>query len=64
MSIRTEKAEDKYKSLNTNVSKSVATLLKCMIMFTFLGMGYRDTSPITLYFVVLGISILKIRLII
>ena len=40
-------------------------LLKYRIMFkdifTFLGFDYRDVSLITWYFVVPGISILKIR---
>ena len=30
-------------------------------ILTFLGLGYRDASLIKLYFVVLGISIPKIR---
>ena len=46
-------------------SKFVAKLLKSMILFkdilTFLGLDYRDTLLIALYFVVLGISIPKIR---
>ena len=32
-----------------------------MDILTFLGLDYRDASLITLYFVVLGISIPKIR---
>ena len=47
------------------VSKFVAKLIKYMILFknilTFLGLGYRDASFITLYPVVIGISIKKIR---
>ena len=50
-----------YKS----VSKFVDKLFKYRILFndilTFLGLNYRDASLKTLYFVVLGISILKIR---
>ncbi len=42
-----------------------AKLLKYMIMFkeilTFLGLDYRANSLITLYLVVIGISIQKIR---
>ena len=53
-----------YKSRNNIVSKFVENLLKYRIMFkdilTFLGFDYRDDSLITLYFVVLGISIPKI----
>ena len=47
------------------VSKFVAKLIKYMILFkdilTFLGLDYRDASLITLYLVVIGISIKKIR---
>ena len=50
------------KSQNKIVSKSVE---KYRIMFkdilTFLGLDYRDASLMTLYFVVLRISIPKIR---
>ena len=53
------------KCLNIIVSKFVAKLLKYRIMFkdilTFLGFDYRDPPLITLYFVVLGISMPKIR---
>ena len=47
------------------VSKFVAKLIRYMILFkdipTFLGLEYRDAVPITLYLVVIGISISKIR---
>ena len=54
-----------YKSRKKNkiVSKSVEKLVKYRILFknilTFLGLDYKDASLITLYFVVLGISIKK-----
>ncbi len=45
------------------VIKFVEKLLKYRLMFkdilTFLGLDYRDASLITMFFVVLGISILK-----
>ena len=45
------------------VSKFVAKLIKYMLLFkdimTFLGLYYRDASLITLYLVVIGISIQK-----
>ena len=54
-----------YKSRNITVSKFVEKLLKYGILFkdilTFLGLDHRDVSLITLYFVVLGFSISKIR---
>ena len=47
------------------VSKFIEKLFKYRIMFedilTLLGLDYRDASLIKLYFVVLGISISKIR---
>ena len=47
------------------VSKGVAKHLKYRILFkaipTILRLGYRDASLITLYLVVMGISIPKIR---
>ena len=47
------------------LSKIVEKLLKYRIMFKdiliFLGLDYRDASLITLYLVVIGISIPKIR---
>ena len=47
-----------------NLSKFVEKVLKHRIIFMgilrFLGLDYRDASLITLYFVVLGISIQKI----
>ena len=52
-------------SLNKIVSKFVAKLLKYRILFkdipTFLGLDYRDASLVTLCYVVLRISIPKIR---
>ena len=49
------------------VSKFVAKLTKYMILFkeklTFLGLDFRDALLLTLYRVVIGISIKKIRLI-
>ena len=54
-----------YKSLNKILSKIVEKLLKYRRVFkdilTILGLDYRDASLITLYFVVLVISISKIR---
>ena len=55
-----------YKCRIKILSKFVEKLLKLnRIMFkdilTFLGLDYRDDSLITLYFVVLGNSIPKIR---
>ena len=56
-----------YESLNKIVSKFVEKLVKYRIMLkdilTLLGLNNKDDSLITLYFVVLGIGILKIRLI-
>ncbi len=56
-----ELKKSEHKFINMKSKK----LLKYMIMFkdilTFLGPDYRDASLITLYFVVLGISIPKIR---
>ena len=53
-----------YKSRNKIGNKFVEKLLKYSIMFkdilTFLVLYYRDASFVTLYFVVLGISIPKI----
>ena len=53
-----------YKS-NKIISKFAKKLLKYMIMFkgilTFLALNYRDALLSTLYFVVLGIHIPKIR---
>ena len=47
------------------VSIFVAKLIKYMILFRdilkFLGLDYRDVSLITLYLVVMGISIQRIR---
>ena len=47
------------------VSKFVAKLIKYIILFkeilTILGLDYRDASLITLYLVVIGSSIKKIR---
>ena len=52
-------------SLNKIISKFVAKLPKYRIMFkvifTSLGLDYREASLITLYFVVLGHSIRKLR---
>ena len=52
---------------NKIVSKSTEKLLKYLVLFkeilTFLGLDYRYASLTTMYFVVLGISIPKIRLI-
>ena len=54
-----------YKSRNKIVSKFVEKLLKYRIMFkdilTFLGLDYRDASLITLYLVVIEVSIQNIR---
>ena len=54
-----------YKSRNKIVSKFVDKLRKYRILFkdllTFWELDYRDASLITLYIVVLGISIPKIR---
>ena len=54
-----------YKSRNNIVSKFVENLLKYRILFkvilTFLGLDYRDALLIIFYFVVLGISIKRIR---
>ena len=54
-----------YKCRIKIVSKFVEKLLKYRIMFmdklTFFELDYRDASLITLYFVVLGIGISKIR---
>ena len=53
------------KSQSKIVSKFVEKLLKYRIIFkdilTFLGLDYRDALLITSYFVVLGISIPKIK---
>ena len=50
---------------NIIVSKFVEKLLKYRILFknipTLLGLYYRDASLMTLYFVILGSSIPKIR---
>ena len=47
------------------VSKYVAKLIKYMILvkdiLTFLGLDYRDASLITVYLVVIGISIQRSR---
>ena len=49
--------------LNIIISKFVAKLLRYRILFkdilTFLRLDYRDSSLITLYLVVIGISIPK-----
>ena len=54
-----------YKCRIKITSKFVEKMLKYRIMFkdilTFLGLDYRVASPITLYFVVPGINIPKIR---
>ena len=54
-----------YKSQNKIVSNFVEKLLKYRIMFkdilTYLGLDYRDAPLITFYFVVLEISMPKIR---
>ena len=54
-----------FKSRNKIVSKFVEKLLKTGYFFrdipTFLGLDYRDASFVTLYFVVKGISMSKIR---
>ena len=54
-----------YKSRNKILGKFVEKLLKYRIIFkdilNFLGLDYRDASLITMYFVVLGISMPKIR---
>ena len=54
-----------YMSIKKIVSKFVAKLIKYIILFkeilTFLGLDYRDASLITLYLVVIGSSIKKIR---
>ena len=57
-----------YESRNKIVSKFVEKLLKYRILFykdilTFLELDYCDASVITLYIVVLGISILKMKII-
>ena len=53
-----------YISLNKILSKFVVKLLNYRILFkdtlTFLGLDYRDALLITLYLVVIGISIPKI----
>ena len=52
-------------NINAYVCKFVAKLIKYMLLFknilTFIGLGYSDASLITLYLVVIGISIKKIR---
>ena len=52
-------------SRNKILSKFVAIVQKYKRLFkdilTFLGLDYRDASLITLYLVVIGISIQKIR---
>ena len=52
-------------SINRIVSKFVAKLHKYILLFqdilTFLGLDYRDASPITLYLVVIGNNTPKIR---
>ena len=54
-------------SLNKNVSKFVAKLIKYSLLFkdilTFLVLDYRNASLKTLYLVVIGIRVSKIRLI-
>ena len=54
-----------YNFEKKKLSKFVKKLLKYWIMFkdifAFLGLDYSDASLITLYFVILGISIPKIR---
>ena len=54
-----------YKSRNKIVIKFVEKLTKYRIMFkdilTFLGFDYRDSSLMTFYFIVLEISVSKIR---
>ncbi len=56
-----------YKNPSKIVSKSAEKLLKYMILLmfkdilTFLRLDYRDVLLIRMYFVVLGISIPKIR---
>ena len=54
-----------YKSHNIILGKFVEKVRNYSIMFkdimTFLGLNYRDTSLKILYFVVLAISIPKIR---
>ena len=54
-----------YKSQHKIESKFVEKLRKYSTMFkdilTFLGLYYRDASPIALYLFVLGIRIPKIR---
>ena len=51
----------RIKILNKYVEKLLKYRLIFKDIFTFLGLDYRDASLITLYFLVLGISILKIR---
>ena len=52
-----------YEGRNKIVGKFVVKLLKYRIMImdilTYLGLGYRDASLITLHLVVLGINIQK-----
>ena len=50
-------------SLNKVVRKFVAKLIKYKIedILTFLGLFFRDASLITLYLIIIGISIPKIR---
>ena len=54
-----------YKNSNKILKKFVEKLLTYRIMFkdilTFSGLDYRDAPLLILYFVVLGISIPKIR---
>ena len=58
------KQNNNVKKSNKIVSKFVAKLIKYIILFkdivTFLGLDYRDALLITLYLVVIGISIPKI----
>ena len=59
------KAEYKCRSPNKSVSKFIANLVRYNILFkdvlTFLGLNYRDALLITVYLVVIGISIPKFR---
>ena len=60
-----ENIEYKCIKVEKNLSKFFEKLLKCRKInqdkLTFFGTDYRDALFITLYFVVLGISIAKIR---
>ena len=63
--VRTEKSEQmcicRIKIVGKFVEELLDTVYRISDILTFLGLDYKDASLITLFFVVLGIRIPKIR---